>query len=199
MANKPPAFQFYAKDWLSSKPVRRMTPEQRGYYIQLIAEAWDLDEPGTLPDDPEQLWFLAGAKNRESFDKVSALVLEQFPVVGGKRCNAKLCAERRKQKAYSRRQSDNAKKPRPSHGTATAKPPLDSGSALHLQSAPAVASAPHKPEANWEDFDDHTRMHIARCEVKDKAGRGVLEPWLKIVPGKLRPYVERVLAEENQA
>ncbi len=45
---KPPAFQFYAKDWLSSKTVRAMSFEDRGVYIDLLAMAWDSEEPGTL-------------------------------------------------------------------------------------------------------------------------------------------------------
>ena len=49
MAQKPPAFQFYVKDWLTSPTVRKMTPHHRGIYIDLLAAAWNSDEPGTLP------------------------------------------------------------------------------------------------------------------------------------------------------
>jgi hypothetical protein len=49
MANKPPAFQFYAKDWRSSATVRRMSYHEKGVFIDLLAAAWDSDEPGTLP------------------------------------------------------------------------------------------------------------------------------------------------------
>jgi uncharacterized protein YdaU (DUF1376 family) len=49
MAQKPPAFQFYVKDWLTSPTVCRMTRGQRGDYICLLAAAWNSDEPGTLP------------------------------------------------------------------------------------------------------------------------------------------------------
>src|SRR5271155_1931542 len=48
LANKPPAFQFYAKDWRSSPNVRMMTREERGLYIDLLALAWDSEEPGTI-------------------------------------------------------------------------------------------------------------------------------------------------------
>ena len=49
MAQKPPAFQFYAKDWNSSTTVSTMTMHDRGVYISLLSAAWDSDEPGTLP------------------------------------------------------------------------------------------------------------------------------------------------------
>lgn len=46
---KPPAFQFYVKDWLSSSTVRQMSMHHRGVYITMLAAMWDSDEPGTLP------------------------------------------------------------------------------------------------------------------------------------------------------
>lgn len=46
---KPPAFQFYVKDWRSSPTVRSMTRAQRGDFIEMLAASWDQDEPGTLP------------------------------------------------------------------------------------------------------------------------------------------------------
>lgn len=49
---KPPAFQFYASDWVMS--TRTLTPEQRGVYIDLLAFAWD--QEGL----PENVLELAG-------------------------------------------------------------------------------------------------------------------------------------------
>ena len=45
---KPPAFQFYAKDWRSSPTVRSMTLEEEGLYIRMCALAWDSEEPGVI-------------------------------------------------------------------------------------------------------------------------------------------------------
>ena len=47
--SKPPAFQFYVKDWRSSPTVARMSRKDKGDYIELLAAAWESDEPGTLP------------------------------------------------------------------------------------------------------------------------------------------------------
>src|SRR3990167_6131285 len=97
MANRPPAFQFYAKDWLSSKAVLMMSPLQRGYYINLLAHAWDNTPPGTLPNDPDKLWRMSGARSRRVFEKDSEIVLSQFPIRKSVRVNPRLRAESRSQ------------------------------------------------------------------------------------------------------
>jgi uncharacterized protein YdaU (DUF1376 family) len=76
--NKPPAFQFFPRDWLTSRAVTIMSPTQRGYYINLLAHAWLADVPGTLPNDPTVLWQLAGARRRADFERDGGFVLEQF-------------------------------------------------------------------------------------------------------------------------
>ena len=43
----PPAFQFYAGDWLSS--TLGMAAELKGIYVDLLCWSW---ENGPLPDDP---------------------------------------------------------------------------------------------------------------------------------------------------
>ena len=62
--DKPPAFQFYARDWLADARVQMMTLAQRGAYIHLLAFAWAEDG---LPDDPDALARLLGV-TREHFD-----------------------------------------------------------------------------------------------------------------------------------
>lgn len=64
MPNKPPAFQFYAKDWLSSSTVRRMSDADKSLYIDLLAAAWDSEIPGTLPLDPHECALAAGRRYR---------------------------------------------------------------------------------------------------------------------------------------
>lgn len=48
----PPAFQFYASDYLSSSKVQRMTLEAEGAFIRLLAYEW-MD--GFIPADVDQL------------------------------------------------------------------------------------------------------------------------------------------------
>lgn len=65
---KPPAFQFYPKDWLSDAKVRTMTHEERGIFIDFLAISWL--EHG-LPSDESQLRRLTGLTERR-FRKVWA-------------------------------------------------------------------------------------------------------------------------------
>lgn len=58
--SKAPAYQMYASDWLGSRSVRFMDDYQRGWYIQLLNEAWDSDPQCMLPDNDELLQKLAG-------------------------------------------------------------------------------------------------------------------------------------------
>lgn len=52
--NRPPAFQFYVKDWLTSRAILLMTPELEGAYIRLLAYCWDSDNC-SLPNDNIEL------------------------------------------------------------------------------------------------------------------------------------------------
>lgn len=99
---KSPAFQFYPSDWLSSRAVRLMDAEQRGWYIQLLAEAWQSRPQATLPNDPEMLLRLAEA-NQSSADFTArwAFVLGQFKLKGDLLINARLAHEKKKQTNYS--------------------------------------------------------------------------------------------------
>lgn len=53
MKTKPPAFQFYVKDWRSSSTVRCMSREERGTYIDLLALAWENE--GLLPPTIQEI------------------------------------------------------------------------------------------------------------------------------------------------
>jgi uncharacterized protein YdaU (DUF1376 family) len=59
---KPPAFQFYAKDWLTSGKVRAMTLAGRGLFIDLLAFAWDNHG---LPLDEQTIRRSVGCDVRE--------------------------------------------------------------------------------------------------------------------------------------
>jgi uncharacterized protein YdaU (DUF1376 family) len=74
--NKPPAFQFYVKDYLSGA-ARRMTLAGLGAYLNLLCTAWDSDPIGTLPIDPEKIRRLAGA-TVEEWAQIKDEVVENF-------------------------------------------------------------------------------------------------------------------------
>lgn len=109
---KPPSFPFYAKDWKSSLTVRRMTPEQRGYYIQLLAEAWDSSEPGFIPD-AAPIWWIAGAISEDNFKPSRETVLSCFKRDNrGRYYSEKLVEVRRQQLEWREKCSAGGKKSR---------------------------------------------------------------------------------------
>jgi uncharacterized protein YdaU (DUF1376 family) len=75
--NKPPAFQFFVKDWTASPTRQMMSLAAQGAYINLLAIAWDSDPIATIPNQPDKLWRLAGAMPEE-WGLIKDEVLENF-------------------------------------------------------------------------------------------------------------------------
>tara|TARA_Y100000361_G_scaffold79289_1_gene70140 strand:+ start:9493 stop:10350 length:858 start_codon:yes stop_codon:yes gene_type:complete len=71
--NKPPAFMFYAGDFLSNIDVAFMDMELRGVYITLLAYSWL--EYG-LPDDDEKLAKLVQCRDKETWNSYKRQVLQ---------------------------------------------------------------------------------------------------------------------------
>ena len=61
--SQAPAYQMYAGDWLKSRSVRFMADYQRGWYIQLLNEAWDGTPQCMLPKNEAELQMLAGVSD----------------------------------------------------------------------------------------------------------------------------------------
>lgn len=61
---KPPAFQFYPRNMLTSTAFNAMTTEERGGYFGLFCHAWLQARPGWLPDDDRVLAALSGLGRR---------------------------------------------------------------------------------------------------------------------------------------
>ena len=83
--NRPPAFQFYAKDFLSDENVIAMSMENRGIYITMLAMCWIQDG---ISSDLEIV---------SSWMKSSSLIARCFYEKDGKLRNHRLDEERRKQ------------------------------------------------------------------------------------------------------
>ncbi len=103
--NRPPAFQFYPNDWLSSPKITLMTPAEEGAYIRLLCYDWMNDG---LPDNDEQLaalsrlgegWFKGGGTR----------LRECFPLRDGKLHNPRLDEERQKQEIWRRKSQEGGK------------------------------------------------------------------------------------------
>jgi uncharacterized protein YdaU (DUF1376 family) len=74
--NRPPAFQFYVKDWLTSRKIAVMDLAQVGAYSFLLAACWDSDDC-SLPDDAKTLAALS-RMGEQWFTDASVLVRACF-------------------------------------------------------------------------------------------------------------------------
>jgi uncharacterized protein YdaU (DUF1376 family) len=108
--NRPPAFQFYAKDWLSSSKIATMTPEEEGAYIHLLAHCW-LSEDCALPDDDTELAQLSrlGERWLKGASVKLRLCFTPHPRKPGRIFNARLLEERKKQDAWRRKSQEGGK------------------------------------------------------------------------------------------
>ena len=92
--NRPPAFQLYVKDWLTSRKIAVMDLAQVGAYILLLTACWDSDDC-SLPDDEKTLATLS-RMGEQWFTDASAPVRTCFtphPKHLGHLTNKRLLAE----------------------------------------------------------------------------------------------------------
>jgi len=165
MTKKSPAFQFYPKDWFSSRNVRRMTLEQRGGYWELLCHEW-LEDDCSLPDDDDELAFLSGLNDK--WPECSKNIRKCFEKRGKKLFNLRLLEEREKQEAFRKKCSDAGRKSgevrrnkdlEPKVG-ATIVQPKDEGtlnsssSVCSLQSSSSIASSKEKDLKDIVPFKD---------------------------------------------
>ena len=90
---KPPAFQFYADDFLAG--TMDLTQSEVGSFIRLLCHQWSR---GSIPADDKRCELIAGGP-------ITDAVLAKFPVGEGGRQNMRLERERQKQSEYREAQS----------------------------------------------------------------------------------------------
>ncbi len=171
--NKPPAFQFYANDWLSSPAIMLMTPAQEGAYIRLLALSWQM---GGLPDDDEQLASLSRL-GKGWLGGASTIIRQQFVERGGKLVNKRLESERKKQRNWREKSRQG--------GVASGKSRRDKG--LGRENASRVVEPPLQPNGNSSTPTTNATPSPSLIEIEkeslDQEGLG-LEKKLKV--GALR-------------
>jgi hypothetical protein len=108
--NKPPAFQFYVKDWRSSSTVRQMTREERGTYIDLLALAWETEAllPGSIREISKCL-FGYNIRSLATFLRKFPLTFVKVPEKFGQSLvNLKLREQYEKLEQFKQKQSHAA-------------------------------------------------------------------------------------------
>lgn len=97
--SKPPAFQFYAQDFLTG--VMYLTNEEIGIYIKMLAKQWT---DGKIPK--KRLGFLVGIEWNSFSDELK----NKFVEYGDFLVNTRLEKERDKKDAFLKKQKENGKK-----------------------------------------------------------------------------------------
>lgn len=107
-STKSPAFQFYPRDFLSSRKVDRMSMTERGIYITLLAHCW-IDRG--LPTDLSELAAACRMKPAQ-FERIwsRGVVSQCFEFRNDRLVNPRLEVERKVQVEYSRKQREKAEK-----------------------------------------------------------------------------------------
>ena len=181
MTDRLPAMPFYVGDYLSSRKVRRMTPNERGIYTHLLFQIW---QDGPIDDDERSLVMLADC-DRSEFRKAWPVVGEMF-VKGddGLLRNEKL--EDVRESALRLKQ--NRSKAGSKGGSKTqAKPKQESTSipdqTIPLHSVPDQTSKepPLPPAGDLYDFEAFWNAYPKGRKVGKHAA---LKAWRKIKPSQ---------------
>lgn len=104
MANKPPAFPLYARDWLVD--TASMPNDVQGAYMRLLCHQWI---EGPMRMDMGQLGKRAGEPPRRFVKLWAEYLADKFPATDGYVANPRLETERRQQQEYREEQSRRGK------------------------------------------------------------------------------------------
>ena len=91
---KPPAFQWYPKDFYTDPVVMNMSLEAEGAYRRLIDVCWLEDG---LPTEPEHLWRLAKCRSLRHFMKLWKVIAPKFVPYGTRLQHKRVRLERKRQ------------------------------------------------------------------------------------------------------
>ena len=137
-STRSPAFQFYPKDFLLSRRVRRMSLAERGAYITLLSMHW-LD--GGLPTDLNQIASdLAMPAARFRYMWENGPLHECFVEKNGRLMNPRLEEEKRKQTDYRSKQRNAALMRWDKPADASQMPPAMVSSSSPISSSVSTAS-----------------------------------------------------------
>ena len=104
---KPPAFQFYASDFLSDENVMLMNNQAVGCYIKLLCFNW---KQGSIPDDIEKIARLCNEDGSAMAQLWPSLEPCFVPGENGRLINPRIEKERLKQQRFREERSASGKK-----------------------------------------------------------------------------------------
>ncbi len=128
--NRPPAFQFYPKDWNDIK-VQRMNYEAQGIYMRILCFMWnDSKDQCSILNDDNMISHALGISKQRWLKNKKEILFDGDPILKKKRnklISKRLKMESQKLTEYRQMQSEKGKKSALIRGT-TVKPRLNNGS-----------------------------------------------------------------------
>lgn len=167
-----PAFPVYPKDFLGDRNTITMTAEEVGVYWLLLLHSWE--EGARLPNDHDELAAL-GRVDRATFDTLWKRRLSRcFTVSRNKRwlSNTRQSREAAKQRAYSVKQSANARAGVDKR-RAVAEPLV---SQERASAVPPTTPSPTTSSSNVRTSEDPSKVRCNRCKATG-------EDWGLLYPG----------------
>lgn len=183
---RPPAFQFYPRDFASDGDVEAMSTEEVGAYILLLCKAWFEDPTGSLPNDHRTLARWARVPESR-WKRIHDKVLKPFTLRDDGRLHQKRMQEvAAEQDEYHQRIQERAKKgaearweghtkakrkQSPRNAKASTKHMLNDAPSPSPAPSPAVNGEQHSgsddPEAAPPDQKHHQPPKPAKRELPD--------------------------------
>jgi uncharacterized protein YdaU (DUF1376 family) len=196
---KPPAFQFYVKDWLGSASVAMMTNEQRGCYIQLLAYSWPDGIPcPSMADASSIAKHMLNLRDDASSIACLAPVLAQFEVQDGKLVHPRLVEQFHSMASYHTMTAERAKKAAESRWgkkDASSMPQAMLGDASSSASSICnLQSENSTVQDGTERSDDQTGNGEAKAESAPKAKPSVakIQGKISVKPAPADPTEEEM-------
>lgn len=157
---RPPAFQFYATDYLGSQRVQMLNLDEEGAYIRLLCFCW---QHGSIPSKPSEIARLVGKGCSSNLARVVAGMFIPHPTDESKLVHDRLEFEKRKQAEWKEKCSAGGKKSaelKKSHLRVVQLPSqLPLQDSTHIPS-PSPIHKDHK--ASGKQFSEHQTELTAR-------------------------------------
>jgi len=166
---KPPAFQFYVRDWLTDTELSACPPLVRGVWIDLLANMWVASNRGLLTGTVEQLSRMCRCSQEEmneTIDTIRVLKVARVTL-----CNGKVTVVNRRMRRDEVERKSNADRQKRYRHKHNAKGNVKSNGKITSYSASASASA----SANISFYRQFTDLWCLLWEEK----YNVKYPWAK--------------------
>lgn len=167
--NKPPAFQFYVKDWLSDPQLRLASPLSRGIWIDCLCFMWDAPNRGELTGPKTDLAKMLGAKNEE-FDLFlsEAKMLKFCDMSHSENGNVTLVnrrmsrEERNRENARLRKKRQRGTPPSHTNVTADVTDPVTPDVTLHSSSSTSLKDTICQVFDYWKQVMNHPQAKLTK-------------------------------------